>query len=148
MIILGGAEAHLLADELAAEGVEVVLTPFKLTLKPRSTTETMRTNFIFHADVLYKKGVKLGLAMSDLYNARNLRWLAGYVSDKGNIKFEDALAMITKNIAEIFDLQNLGTIQVGQKANFILFDDDPFSYASHIKLVALGKNVECKPNQQ
>lgn len=145
MIILGGAEAHLLADELAEEGVEVILTPFKLTLKPRSTIETMRTNFIFYADVLYKKGVKIGLAMSDLYNARNLRWLAGYVSDKGNIPFEESLAMITKNIAEIFTLEDLGKIQIGKKANFLLFDDDPFSYTSQIKLIALGKNVECHP---
>jgi imidazolonepropionase-like amidohydrolase len=143
MIILGGAEAHLLADELAAEGVEVVLTPFKLSIKPLSTAETMRTNFIFHADVLHKKQVKLGLAMSDLYNARNLRWLAGYVSDKGNIKFQDALAMITKNIAEIFSLENHGKIQIGQVANFVLFDDDPFSYTSHIKFIALGTHVEC-----
>ena len=58
-----------------------------------------------------------------------------------------ALASITRNAAQILNLENVGTIEPGMAADLALFDGDPFEYTTHVCTVLSGGQVvsdKCK----
>lgn len=144
LIILGGAEAYLLADRLAAANVSVILSPART---PPSDWETWAgvTN---SASILAKAGVTVALGIEDVGDVRNLIWEASYAYTQG-LDYNLALASVTKTPAQMFGLYDsgVGSVQVGQFANFIAFSSDPLSIQSTIQLLAFGQLNECNPQQ-
>jgi len=52
----------------------------------------------------------------------------------------DAISKISREAAEIIEIQNIGQIKPGFKASFIVWNGDPFSLSSHpILVIAEGK---------
>jgi imidazolonepropionase-like amidohydrolase len=142
MVIVGGAEAHLIAELVARENVSVVLTPWKAMHSAKENWDTMNANMTdFGVETLRKANVKVGLAMGNLHNVHHLRWLAGYArggSPTSDTSVSEAIASVTSNLAEMFDVPQVGRIQVNSPANFVLFDGNPLSFESRVKLVVSG----------
>mmetsp|Transcript_34947 Transcript_34947/g.87948 ORF Transcript_34947/g.87948 Transcript_34947/m.87948 type:complete len:516 (+) Transcript_34947:1-1548(+) len=144
VVIVGGAEAHVVRARLAREKVDVVLSP------PRCLPNTFPTRRC-RADGarrLVDAGVRVGLAYGDVDNVRNLRWEAGLAMRWGGLTYQEALASVTCTIADAHRLdEGFGRVILGRKALFAAFDGDPLSLGSHTQLVAVGKRVRCRPHQ-
>ncbi|KAL6063889.1 Composite domain of metallo-dependent hydrolase [Balamuthia mandrillaris] len=144
MIVVGGAEAHVLAPRLALENVPVVLAPPRCVPERFFDQQQCSTDGVKR---LVDAGVKTGLAVPDLSNARNLRWEAGLAKETG-LTTREALATVTSAIADIFGLGGgHGRIKQGTVAELVVFDDDPLSLHSHPLLVIVGHHLECRPQQ-
>jgi len=147
VIIIGGAEAAVVADKLAAAGVHVILAP------SRAFPAYFETERSTDADpaILAAANVTLSIAETDAGWVRNLRWNAGYALSNG-LSYYQALASITSNVAATFSLPvGVGTITLNTPANFVMYDGDPLATGSNVALVALGVKpigfTECYPQQ-
>ncbi|KAI8093884.1 uncharacterized protein BX664DRAFT_330873 [Halteromyces radiatus] len=138
-IILGGAEAHLVADHLQRWSIPVILMPARCY----ATTWAQRHCLPGHPytkdtvlDVLLKHNVKVGLGSTDIDNgdARNLIWEAGWHYD---LDFEQTVGLITWNLADMFGL-DIGRIQLGHKADFVAYNGDPFEFGTSVLMVNGG----------
>lgn len=145
-IILGGAEAHLVAPHLAQAAIPVVLMParcYPTTWAKRQCLPghpyTKETNL----DVLLKHGVLVGLGSTDVDNgdARNLIWEAGWNrAHNPALTFEKAVGLVTWNVAAMFGLKDekVGRIQLGHKADFVAYNGDPFEFGTKVLMVNGG----------
>lgn len=143
-VIAGGAEAHVVATELARAKVPVLLAPVRA--RPYSFA-TLRARDDGAAR-LFVAGVQLALSTADDHLVRNLRWQAGWAV-AGGLPHAEALRAITTNPARMLGLPaHVGTLAVGQPATFVVFDGDPLTLKSHVKLVAVRGVVERDPKQR
>ena len=153
LIIQGGAEAYLVAREIAASShpVAVVLT----SRVPPSSFETYRQSD-YGLSTLRQAGVRWAIQSASEDNARNLRWEAGWQKEYNGLTTAEALAGITTHVRRAFEIDprygtvwaaGLGEIRVGTPANFVVFDGDPLGVESHVQLTAMGMDVECRPMQ-
>lgn len=143
-IVLGGAESHLVADELAEEDIAVILAPMRA---PRSkfVWETRRQSSDT-AKILARAGVRLGLAenVGEVEDVRNLRWELAKVVNTGFDRMT-AIAAATSTLADIMGLEGAGRIAQGLDANLVLYSDDPLSMNGRVMLVAVRDIVSCDP---
>ncbi|KAH7908470.1 hypothetical protein BJ138DRAFT_352435 [Hygrophoropsis aurantiaca] len=119
MTLIRAAEAHLLAKEIAAANVGVIVTP------PRSFPYSWEGRRILHgppvtADslvtVLASHNITVGIGPQGVeeenpmaaWAVRNLRWDAAWVSldSQGAISKSDALAMASSNIEQLLGVQS------------------------------------------
>lgn len=141
MVVVGGAEAHLLADNLAKANISVVLTPWQSLHAPKEQWDTINADiFDFGVPKLHTAGVKIGLAMGNVHNVAHLRWLAGHVSKEyaiSGLTTEESLACITSNLADMFGLsqQNVGRIKANTLANFVIFDGNPLTFSGRVRMI-------------
>lgn len=146
LVIAGGAEAHMVAKELAAQQVSVLVGPVRVAPFGWNTRQARLDN----AAILAQAGVRVGLATAETHNARNLRFEAGFAASAG--KFA-ALEAITRLPAEILGLPTtgknaVGTIGEGQWADFAVFSGDPTQYGSQVLLVSVAGQVTESPTQR
>ncbi len=134
IIISGGGEAWLVAKELAAAKVPVLLDP----------TDNLPSSFdrVHVRDDAAKRLADAGvlLAISSLgsaSNARNLRQRAGVAVANGLSK-DQALAAITSAPAKIFGVTNRGTLVRGAVADVVVWTGDPLELSSHAEHVFIG----------
>ncbi|CAG8574681.1 23878_t:CDS:10 [Dentiscutata erythropus] len=154
LVIAGGAEAHMLAIELAENEIPVILNPSRPT--PRLWTAqhvltgapiTNKTGI----DILYENNVKIGIGVDLLSEGRrsyllgfglerDLIWDAGWVSrnSKGLISQKDAIGFITWNLKEILGLKMRNGLLRGSIANFVAYNGNPFDISTKVKIVAGG----------
>jgi hypothetical protein len=124
-VINGGAEAWLVADELARADVPVVLDPL-VNLPSNFDRLGARLDA---AARLRRAGVRIAFSSGDIHNARKIRQLAGNAVAHG-LPWDEALAAITASPAEIFGLAQRGRIAVGQVADLVLWSGDPLEVTS------------------
>jgi len=141
LVILGGAEAHLVTKLIASEPDVSVIW---IRSAP-SSFETWQAS-VQTPGILDAAGIQVAIAIADPGNPRNLRWEAGIAVSNG-MDYNQALAAITSVPAAILGLPNAGTIQENFPANFVAFDGDPFAIASNIQILATGTFVQCEPHQ-
>jgi hypothetical protein len=143
-VIAGGAQAWMVADELARADVPVVLNP--LDNLPWSFDHIGAR--LDNAVRLQRAGVRIAFASGDIHNARKIRQLAGNAVAHG-LSWDDALAAITAAPAEIFGLgARRGRVAVGQAADLVLWDDDPLEITSTADQVWIGgRAVEIQSRQ-
>lgn len=142
LVITGGAEAHLLAGELAAAKIAVVLGPVRL----RPDDFANRAATVQAAAILHRAGVRVALASADSHNNRHLRWEAGYAADAG-LPTEAALAAITSVPASLIGLPALGQLRVGALADLVVLDGPPLTLQGHVTAVISGGELELAPRQ-
>ena len=146
LVIAGGAEAHVVAAELAAQQVPVIVGPVRVAPFGWNTRQARPDN----AAILAKAGVHVALATGDTHNARNLRFEAGQAAVAG---LDQALTAVTRMPAEVLGLPTsgpdaVGTLGEGQWADFAVFSADPLQYGSQVLLVSTaGQPVE-SPTQR
>jgi len=145
LVILGAAEAHIIAGKLAAS-----TPPTGVIYRSRPNVDTFERarnsdDAIFQ---LLNVGVVVGLTASADEYSRNLRWEAGFARELG-LSNATAISLITSNVATLYGLSaGTGQVVAGQRASFVLFNGDPLSTLTHVQLVATGVNVECLPKQE
>ena len=144
LIIGGGAEAWMVASELAAAKVPV-LTGGILNIPRTFSTLGQRGD---NAALLRKAGVSV-LLISDSYgdggtfNVRNVRFEAGNAVANG-MTWDDALRAVTQAPAEAFGVADrVGALTVGLDANVVVWSGDPFEFLTQAEQVYIhGKRVD------
>ncbi len=127
-VIVGATEAWVVADELAAAGVPVLLD----SLENLPATFDRIGARLDNAALLARAGVAVSFTqVSDpTQNARKIRQLAGSAVAHG-LPWDVALAALTSTPAEIFGVAaSHGRIAVGQVADLVLWSADPLEVTS------------------
>jgi len=122
-IIISGAEAWMVADQIAAAEIPVVLAPQNILPGNFDRINASRDS----AAVLAAAGVTIVFAdgQSQTHNARNITQSAGNAVAYG-LPYDDALRAITLAPAEIFGVaDSVGSIEAGKEADVVIWPGDP-----------------------
>jgi amidohydrolase family protein len=143
-VIAGGAEAWLVANELAAAKVPVVLD----ALQDLPSDFDRLGSRLDNAKLLNDAGVRIAFSWDESFNVRKNRQLAGNAVAHG-LPWEAALAAITSAPAEIFGIGAArGRIEKGQSADLALWSGDPLEVTSVAEQVWIaGSPVAMKSRQ-
>ena len=144
-VIAGGAEAWVVADQLAEAKVPVIIDP--LNNLPNTFDEI--GSRLDNAALLHKAGVKVTFTQfGDSHNARKVRQTAGNAVAHGMPK-EAAITALTADAADIFGLgATRGRIAAGQVADVVLWSGDPLDVTSVADQVWIaGRPVELRSRQ-
>ncbi|MEQ9090236.1 MAG: amidohydrolase family protein [Balneola sp.] len=129
VVLTGVAEGWRVADEIAESGLPVITGPVLST--PTRGSDAYDTAYK-NPGLMQKAGIKVALRTMDTENSRNLPYNAGFAATYGMGK-EEALKAITINAAEIMGVgDQLGSIEVGKKANIFVSTGDPFQTSTKI----------------
>lgn len=147
VIIAGGAEAHLLADELDAADIPVIYDPMRNL--PDSFDTLASTNE--GAAILHAAGVDVAYTTmgSDLYwNPRLLTQHAGIAVAHG-ANWSDAFRAITLTPAEVFGVgDQYGALAAGYVADIVVWDGDPLEVMSAPTAVVINGDVQSLETRQ
>jgi len=133
LVIVGGAEAWLVADALAARRVPVIVDAL---LNGPTTFDTLAARED-NAALLDKAGVPLMLSSFSTHNARTLPQMCGNAVRSG-LSATAALRAVTATPANIFGQTALGRIEVGARASLVVWSGDPFEVTSAPTSVFIG----------
>jgi imidazolonepropionase-like amidohydrolase len=134
--ILGGAEAWLVADKLAAANVPVVTGALENIPSSFATLGARQEN----AALLRKAGVRVAIIAGEgeSFNVRNVRQHAGNAVAYG-LSWDEALRAVTLTPAELLGVDAaIGTLQPGRDANVVVWDGDPFELTTNATHVFVG----------
>lgn len=144
-VILGGAEAWLVADELAAADVPVILKP--LSSLP-SDFEELGARFD-NAALLHEAGVRIAFTPFENHRAGDLTQEAGNAIRFGLPRAAAARA-ITLAPAEIFGVADrYGSLEPGKVGNVVVWSGDPFELDTRAETVVVrGRIVPDRSRQR
>lgn len=128
-IIVGGTEAWMVADAVAAANIPVILAPLA-NLPGNFDRINARSGA---ATLLIKAGVKVAFteARSETHNARNMTQTAGNAVGDG-LAWDAALRAITLTPAEIYGVADtVGSIEAGKAADIVIWPADPLEVTSY-----------------
>lgn len=135
-VINGGAEAWIVANELAAAKVPVLLDA--LVNLPGSFDQLGAR--LDNAAKLHAAGVTVAFSQAGdaTHNARKIRQLAGVAAANG-LPWETALAGLTSAPAKVFGIDaKVGSIEVGKTADLVLWNGDPLEVTTTATQVFVG----------
>lgn len=137
LVITGGAEAWMVAGELARARVPVVLDP--LTDAP---TDFAHLGARFdNAALLEKAGVPVIISTFDAHNVRNLAFDAGNAVRFG-LPWDVALRAVTLEPARAFGIDDrYGSLEAGKVADVVVWSGDPFELSSAPETVIIRGRV-------
>ena len=144
-IIIGGAEACMLADELAAANVAVII----------DGTANLPGNFdrinarLETGGILAAAGVRVAFgAGAQTHQARNITQSAGNAVANG-MDWDAALEAITLAPAEMYGVAaEVGSIEPGKSADLIIWGTDPLELTSYPEQVFIqGESVPMESRQ-
>jgi imidazolonepropionase-like amidohydrolase len=124
VILLGADEAWLVARDIAAAHVPVILSPL-LDLPHSFESLGARRD---SAALLHRAGVTIAITPRERedHYSRTLRFEAGNAVADG-LPWNAALAAVTLNPAKIFDVADeVGSLLAGKSADLVMWSGDPF----------------------
>jgi len=136
LVVNGGAEAWMVANELALANVAVIIDP--LDNLP-SSFESLAIKFE-GATILNEAGVKLMFTNRSSHNAYLVRQSAGIAVAYG-MSAADAIKAMSINTAEVFGIENYGKIELGMEADVVIWDGDPLEVTTNTDAVFI-KGIE------
>jgi imidazolonepropionase-like amidohydrolase len=126
LIVSGGAEAWMVADQLAKAQVPVLLNPLEDLPAHFETLGSTLEN----AARLQMAGVLIAFATGDTHNARNVTQAAGNAVANG-LPWLDALKALMLNPARVYGMdKDLGTLEQGKLADVVVWSADPLELSS------------------
>ena len=138
LVLDGAAEAYLLLDEIRAAGTPVVLHPPMSRVRNGSFETGAR---------LAEAGIPFAIqtGFEDYVpKTRVLLWEAAIAAANG-LGRERALEAVTLGAARILGVDGrVGSIETGKDADLVLFDGDPFEYATHVCGVVIESEVQSR----
>lgn len=144
-IIHGGAEAWMLADELAAADISVIIDGMA-----NLPGDFDRINARLESGALLTAaGVRVAFgAGAQTHRARNITQSAGNAVANG-MDWDDALEAITLAPAEMFGVDaEVGSIEAGKVADLIIWGADPLEMSSYPEQVFIqGEAISMKSRQ-
>ncbi|MGH7607034.1 MAG: amidohydrolase family protein, partial [Gemmatimonadales bacterium] len=143
LILAGAAEGWMIAGQIAAAGVPVLVQP--LDNIPSYDALGIRYE---NAALLAEAGVKVALLETETENARNLRQQAGNAVAYG-MSWEQALRAVTLTPAEIFGVaETYGSLAPGKVANVVVWSGDPFAFSTAVEHVFIrGREIPLRSRQ-
>lgn len=134
-VILGQVtHSQNMLDEIAASKLPVIVGSLYETPEGNDRYDTI---YKLPAE-LQKRGVKIAFASFDAHNARNLPYYAGHAVGYG-LPHEEAMKALTINPAEIWGVANeLGSLEVGKRANVVVSNGDPLDVKTDVKHVFIN----------
>jgi imidazolonepropionase-like amidohydrolase len=149
LVIVGGADAWRIADELRARGVAVITAaPSDLPLRRDAPYDE---SFALPGK-LQAAGVRYcigdGGGTDAAANARNLPYLAAQAVGFGLTR-EQALRAITLSAAEVLGVADvLGSVDVGKSADLFVADGDPLEIGTRIEAVYIAGKLQSTETRQ
>ena len=149
IIIGGGAEAWMVADALASAKVPVLTGAMNNIPNSFAELGSRQDN----AAILRKAGVEVALIGNgggdeELFNVRNIRYEAGNAVGYG-MSWDDALRSVTLAPAQIFGVADkVGSLRPGSEANVVVWDGDPFEFATRATQVYIRGQLQTGPSRQ
>ncbi len=145
LVILGADEGWLVADELAAANIPVIVDPFSNL--PASFAQLGAT--ARNGERLIAAGVEtaFGYLGDSGHQTRLVLQSAGNAVANG-VAFDDAMAAITTVPARIFGVEGHGAITAGNAADFVIWDGDPLEVMSAPELVFIDGEVQSPETRQ
>jgi imidazolonepropionase-like amidohydrolase len=125
LIIMGAQEASLVADEIVENNIPLIVNPINNI--PNSFDE-LASN-INMTPTLEKVGVTLMFNVSRSHNYHLIRQGAGVAVANG-MSYGGAIKALTSNVAKTFNLNNRGSIKVGNMADIVVWEADPLEPSS------------------
>jgi imidazolonepropionase-like amidohydrolase len=126
LILESASEGWRVADEIAAEGVPVLVTPVENT--PASFEMLGAT--LSNASRLAAAGVIVAIEGNGNHREREMRYNAGNAVANG-LDWKAAFAAITINPARIFGIADrIGSLEVGKDGDIVVWDGDPLDTLS------------------
>lgn len=139
IVLDGAAEAQLVLEEIKESGVPVILHPTMYRAGGETKNLSMET-----AARLKEAGILFALQSGyETYvpKTRVVLFEAALTLPYG-LSFRDALATITIDAARILGIEkDLGSIEVGKRADLAFYDGDPFEYTSHCVGTMIGGKI-------
>ncbi|HEU4628149.1 MAG TPA: amidohydrolase family protein, partial [Gemmatimonadaceae bacterium] len=140
IIIAGGAEAWMVADELAAAKVPVMAGAMNNIPGSFSTLGARQEN----PALLRKAGVDVVLIGTgsdpEAFNVRNIKQEAGNAVAYG-MSWDDALRAVTLAPAQMFGVADrVGALRSGLEGNVVVWSGDPFEFGTRVEhVIVRGK---------
>ena len=144
LVILGGAEAWIVRNQLAKAKVPVILDPLE-NLPSSFESRNMRGD---NAKLLSEAGVSVLISSQSTHNVSSLRFLVGNAIRAG-LKWNEGLRAVTMSPAEAF-LRNssYGRLERGKQATFVVWTGDPFEPANWAETVVINGAIQETQNRQ
>ena len=143
VIIEGAVEGWLVARELAAANVAVIVDPSE-NLPDSFDRINVRDD---NPAVLADAGVPVAIArIGSTHNVGEMRQLAGIAVANG-MRPEQALAAVTTVPARLFGLDR-GTVAVGAVADVVVWSGDPFELSTRAEHVIIGGKAQDLKSRQ
>ncbi|MBT8096990.1 MAG: amidohydrolase family protein [Woeseia sp.] len=147
LIVAGGSEAWMLADEIANANVGVILNAAG---NLPNTFDELNAR-MESAALLVEAGVSVSFGGDRQvinHNARNITQAAGIAVANG-LTWEAALRAITLTPAEFFGVADrVGSIEVGKVADLVIWKDDPLELTSFpLRVFIRGDDVPLQSRQ-
>ncbi|KAJ6441530.1 aldolase [Purpureocillium lavendulum] len=141
MAIIGGAESHLVARELAAARVGVILLSLQATAATWDSRRALPGAPLTNGttvDWLLDAGVTVGVGLPEDWQVRDLGLAAGTALRNGGGKLSEreALALVGGNIHKILGVEES---VVGETGHFVVSEGSPLEIGGRIKAVGAGK---------
>jgi hypothetical protein len=140
LVIIGGAESYLLADELAAAKVGVVLAPLQSYAtswdERRALTGAPLTNGTA-VDRLIEAGVLTAIGLEEDWLVRDVGLLAGiaYHNSGGKLSEKKALDLVGSNVFTMLGLKDVEE----NLDDFVVFEGSPLDIDGRVRAVGDGK---------
>lgn len=141
LVIIGGAESHLVADEIAAANVGVVLSPlFSYRTKwdqRRALTGAPLSNGTA-IDKLVDAGVVAAIGLEEDWLIRDMATLAAvvYTNGEGRIGKKDALDLVSTNVYKM-----LGLAAPEAAGDFVIYEGSPLEVGAQVKAIGSGSST-------
>ncbi|KAI1173351.1 amidohydrolase [Nemania sp. FL0916] len=141
LVIIGGAESFIVADELAAANVGVVLSPLlsyrKTWDQRRALTGAPLTNGTA-VDRLVEAGVVVAIGLEEDWVVRDLGLLAGIAHKNGGGKISESQALDLVG-ANVHKLLGLKASEVDDELDeFVVFEGSPLEVGARVRAVGTG----------
>ena len=141
-VITGGREAWLLADELAAADIPVMVNGL----------DNLPSNFdalgsrLDNAALLHYAGVQVLFTSGETHNARKVRQGAGTAVAHG-MPYEAAVEAMTTAPSRVFG-SRVRALEVGNRADMVIWSGDPLEVTSYATSVILKGEVTSMATRQ
>jgi len=138
LVVSGGAEAWMVADELAKAKVPVILNP---TRDLPAAFESLGSSFE-DAARLQKAGVLIAFEVGDSHKSWNVRQYGGIAVANG-LPWLEAVKAMTLNPARIYGFdKGVGSLEAGKDADLVVWSGDPLEVTSFADAVFIrGKAI-------
>ena len=138
-VITGGREAWKIADWLAENNVDLILSG---TQAMPAGQDAAYDEAYANPGKLHAAGVRIAFATFNSSSSRTLPYEAAQAVPYG-LPHEAALAAVTRNAADMLGLgDRIGTIEEGKLANIMITDGDPLEIQTQVTdLFILGRGV-------
>lgn len=133
LVVVGGAEGWLVAPQLAAAKVPVIVDGLLSGPERFDRVEARADN----AKLLAEAGVAVVLSTMSTHNARTLGQVAGNAVRAG-LGEDAAMRAISQTPADVFGVSDRGRLEAGARANVVVWSGDPLEVSSAPERVFIG----------